>query len=118
MLGAGSADFKQVENPNRQHEPSWKSPIHARQWAQTLEDFAYPVIGGKAPGDVTTADVIAILKPSGTPCRTASRVRGRIESILAAWKVESGRQDRFNPATWKGHLDAVFPRKSKVEAGG
>ena len=47
----------------RQHEPSWKSAIHARQWAQTLEDFAYPVIGLKAPGEVSTADIVAILKP-------------------------------------------------------
>jgi integrase len=125
---ASGQSFKAVaEAYMKQHEPSWKSAIHARQWWSTLETYAYPVIGHKAPGDITTADVIAILKqelkdddgkPTGTLWNTmpdtASRLRGRIEKIIAAWKVESGQQDKFNPATWKGHLEAVFPRKSKV----
>jgi integrase len=104
-----------------------------RQWQQTLEEYVYPIIGHKLPGDVTTADVIAILKQElkdkadkpivgttlwNTMPETASRVRGRIEKIIAAWKVESDQQDKFNPAQWAGHLQAVFPAKSKVRKVG
>jgi integrase len=115
-LPAGGPSFKDIAKAYiKQHEPSWKSAIHARQWAQTLEQYAFPTIGHKAPGEITTGDVIAILKPIWNDMpETASRLRGRIEKIIAAWKVESSQQDKFNPATWKGHLDAVFPRKSKV----
>ena len=81
-----------------------------------------------SPGEVSTADVVAILKQElkdedGNPVggtlwnsmpETASRLRGRIEKIIAAFKVTSGQQDKFNPAQWTGHLDAVFPKKSKV----
>ena len=114
---AGGSTFKAVaEAYIKQQEPSWKSAVHARQWWSTLEIYVYPTIGQKPPGDVTTADVVAILKPIwNTYPETASRVRGRIEKIIAAWKVESGQQDKFNPATWAGHLQAVFPRKSKLK---
>src|SRR5262249_42291815 len=62
-----------------------------------------------------TADIIGLLKPIWNEMpETASRVRGRIEKIIAAWKVESGQQDKFNPATWKGHLAAVFPPVRRV----
>jgi integrase len=127
----GGKTFKEVaESHIKQHEPSWKSAVHARQWATTLEDYAYDIIGHKLPGDVTTADVIAIFKQPvkdrkkkpiagtslwNTQPENASRIRGRIEKIIAAWKVESGQQDKFNPATWAGHLQAVFPKKSKLK---
>ena len=126
----GGQTFKEVAKEYiKRHEPSWKSAVHARQWATTLEDYAYPIIGHKLPGDVTTADVIAILKQPvkdkkkkpiagtslwNTQPENASRIRGRIEKIIAAWKVESGQQDKFNPAQWAGHLQAVFPKKSKL----
>jgi integrase len=80
-----------------------------------MKQHVYPIIGHKALADVATADVIAILKPIWAEMpETASRVRGRIQKVYAAWKVESGQQDKSNPAQWAGHLDAVFPRKSKV----
>src|SRR5438477_164270 len=45
---------------------------------------------------------------------TASRVRGRIEAILDWATVREFRRGD-NPARWKGHLENLFPRRSKVQ---
>jgi integrase len=44
---------------------------------------------------------------------TASRVRGRIESILD-WAKVRGYRDGENPARWRGHLDKLLPARAKV----
>jgi integrase len=46
---------------------------------------------------------------------TASRVRGRIESVLS-WAKARGYRDggSANPAAWRGHLDHLLPARSKV----
>ena len=44
---------------------------------------------------------------------TASRVRGRIERVLD-WAKVRGYREGENPARWRGHLDKVFPTKSKI----
>jgi integrase len=44
---------------------------------------------------------------------TASRVRGRIESILD-WAAARGFRQGENPARWRGHLDKLLPKKTKV----
>jgi integrase len=53
-------------------------------------------------------DPIWNLKPE-----TASRVRGRIESVLA-WATVRGYRVGTNPAQWKNHLDHLLPARSKV----
>lgn len=92
----------------------WRNAKHAGQWERTLEMFVYPTIGDKLPSDVTLADVKAILTPIwATKTETASRVRQRIEAVLdyAAIHEES---DGRNNARWKGLLDKIFPKPSKV----
>jgi integrase len=44
---------------------------------------------------------------------TASRVRGRIESVID-WATASGFRKGENPARWKGHLENLLPKRSKV----
>jgi integrase len=44
---------------------------------------------------------------------TASRLRGRIESILD-WAKVRGYRDGDNPARWRGHLDKLLPARAKV----
>jgi len=63
---------------------------------------------------VDTALVHKLLEPiwSAKP-ETVSRVRGRVESILDWAKVRGYRQGE-NPARWRGHLDKLFPSRSKV----
>jgi hypothetical protein len=66
---------------------------------------------------IATDDVLAVLKPIwSTKPETASRVRGRIEKVLEAAKAKSFREGE-NPARWRGHLDHLLPRPSKLSRG-
>src|SRR5437764_11303432 len=59
--------------------PSWRNGKHAAQWKMTLREYAAP-IRGLPVGQITTDDVLSILKPvwNAKP-ETASRLRGRLE---------------------------------------
>jgi len=48
-----------------------------------------------------------------TKTETASRLRGRIESVLD-WSAVRGYRKGENPARWRGHLDKLPPRPSQV----
>jgi integrase len=94
-------------------QDSWKNPKHKQQWSNTLRDYAYPHIGHLPIADVDTAAVLNVLRPIWTTRKeTGRRVRGRIEAILNAAKVE-GLRTGENPALWRGHLDQILARRSK-----
>jgi len=96
------------------HDASWKNIKHARQWTSTLETYAYPVIGNLSVNDVDIGLVLKILEPIwNTKSETASRVRGRIESILD-WATARKFREGENPARWKGNLDKLLPARSKI----
>lgn len=85
--------------------PEWSNPKHAQQWENTLETYATPIIGNMLVADVGPVQVLSVLKPIWTTKNeTASRVRGRIESVLNWAAVQHYRQGP-NPARWKGHLE-------------
>lgn len=95
--------------------PGWKNAKHAAQWATTLEQYAYPVIGSRSVTDISTNDVLAILKPIwAEKTETASRVRNRVELVLTYAKAKKLRQGE-NPAAWRGNLAALLPKPSKVK---
>ncbi len=95
--------------------PGWRNPKHAQQWANTLRDYAFPVIGNKPPAEVTLADIKAILLPLwATKTETATRVRQRIEAVLDYAAVHGLCDAAANPARWKGRLDKVLPAPRKV----
>ena len=48
-----------------------------------------------------------------TKTETATRLRGRIESVLS-WATVSGYRVGDNPARWRGNLDVVLPKPRKV----
>ena len=73
-----------------------------------------PTIGALPVQAVDTGLVLKVLEPIWTTKpETASRVRGRLESILDFAKVR-GYRDGENPARWRGHLDKLLPARSKV----
>ncbi len=83
----------------------------AGQWRQTLRDYAYPRIGRKRVGEVSTADVLAILKPiwSSKP-PTAKAVRNRISAVMR-WAVAKG----YRPDNPAGEAIAgVLPRNGNL----
>lgn len=93
----------------------FSNPKHAAQWSSTLEAYAAPIIGRLPVAEVTLAHIVKILEPIWTEkTETATRVRGRIESVLA-WATVSGYREGDNPARWKGNLDAVLPKPTKLK---
>jgi len=95
----------------------WRSARHAAQWSSTLETYAYPEIGDMAVAAVDLPAVLRVLRPiwtgPGARPETASRLRGRIESVLS-WAAVHGYRHGENPAQWRGRLDAILPSKAKV----
>ena len=96
------------------HRDGWKNVKHSEQWTQSLAMHAEPVIGKLPVQDIDTALVMRVLEPIWkTTNETAVRVRGRIESILD-WSTVHGYRTGANPARWKGHLDHLLPKPTKV----
>jgi integrase len=96
------------------NKSAWKSAIHARQWRNSLEQHAFPVMGKLLVRDVVLSHVLAALEPIWqTKTETASRLRGRIETVLA-WATVRKYRSGDNPAQWRGHLDKLLPKPGKV----
>ncbi|MDR8398669.1 integrase arm-type DNA-binding domain-containing protein [Paraburkholderia sp. USG1] len=99
------------------HRGGWKNVKHADQWTNTLATYASPIIGALDVGHIDTHHVIRILERDSlwtTKNETASRVRGRIERILA-WAKTRKLRTGDNPATWLNHLDTLLPKPSQVQ---
>lgn len=95
---------------------SWRNPKHRAQWRMTLTDYCKP-IRSKPVSDITTADVLGILKPMWQKKpETASRLRGRIERVMGLAKVRGWRKAE-NPATWRNNLDQLLPSPRKLSRG-
>lgn len=87
---------------------------HAKQWESTLERYAYPVLGKLSVGDIELAHIIEVLEPHWTTkTETMTRVRQRIESVLA-YAITHGYRDAANVAVWKGNLDTILPAPAKI----
>jgi len=64
--------------------------------------------------DVDLVHVLAILTSIWSyKTETATRLRGRIEQVLDR-AATRGHRDGLNPARWKGHLDKLLLRPSKI----
>jgi integrase len=95
-------------------QAEWRNQKHAAQWVFTLTEYAFPVIGMKALDEICTEDVLTILKPIWRDkTETASRLRGRIERVLAAATTRKLRTG-VNPAIWRGHLDNILAKPKKI----
>jgi len=96
------------------HEAGWRNAKHAQQWRNTLETYAFPVMGRLVVKDVGLPHILAILEPIWkTKTETATRLRGRLEQILD-WATARGYRNGLNPARWRGHLDKLLARPSRL----
>jgi integrase len=96
------------------HKSGWSSEKHASQWKNTLGAYASPILGKLSVQDIDINLVLRCLEPIWTTkTETATRVRGRIESILD-WATVRGYRKGENPARWRGHLDKVLAQPSKI----
>src|SRR5450631_3484728 len=113
----GIPTFGQMADDVREAlSPGFRNDKHKAQWKSTLETYAAP-LRARPVDAIATDDVLAVLKPIWTnKAETASRVRGRIEKVLDAAKAKGFREGE-NPARWRGHLDHLLPRPSKLARG-
>ena len=87
---------------------------HRKQWRATLDNYAVPELGGMFVSEISVQDIQRVLEPIWlTKTETASRLRGRLEAVLA-WATVSGHRSGENPARWRGNLDSVLPKPSRV----
>jgi integrase len=126
LEAARAVTFKEcAEAYVKAHRPGWRNAKHAAQWEATLATYAEPIIGALPIPTIDTALVMKVLEQEvrgksdkrGTlwtaKPETASRLRGRIESILD-WARVRGYREGENPARWRGHLDKLLPAPAKV----
>jgi len=94
----------------------FRNEKHQAQWTSSLKTHA----GSLWPlriDEIGTEHVLDVLKTIWkTKQETASRVRGRIERILDA-ATAKGKRTGANPARWRGHLDKLLPKRSKLARG-
>ena len=96
------------------HKDSWKNAKHVQQWTNTLQVYAHPKIGKMLVRDVALPHVLSVLEPIWrNKTETASRLRGRIESVLD-WAAVRGYRPDNNPARWKGLLDKILAAPTKI----
>ena len=96
------------------HEAGWRNAKHAEQWTATLTTYAYPVFGDQSVATIDTAAVLRALEPIWkVKTETASRLRGRIQSVLD-YATAQGWRTGENPARWRGHLSNLLPATRNV----
>jgi integrase len=92
----------------------WRGAKVESDWRGTLRDYAFPALGALPVAAIDTGLVMrAIEELWKTKTETASRLRGRIENVLD-WATTRGFRQGENPARWKGHLENLLPKRSKV----
>jgi integrase len=96
------------------HRAGWRNDKHADQWTNTLNTYAYPIIGALSVQAIDVGLVMKVIEPIWTDkTETASRLRGRIEAVLD-WAATRGYRQGENPARWRGHLENLLPKRAKV----
>jgi integrase len=98
----------------RDHHVAWKNVKNRRQWEVTLATYVFPVIGTLPVAEVDTTLVLRCVESIWkTKTETASRVRRRVERVLA-WATTHGYRSGPNPAAWADHLANLLPAASKI----
>lgn len=93
---------------------AFKNAKHRQQWENTLQTYAMPELGPLLVDEITVQDVLRVLEPIWqTKTETATRLRGRIETVLS-WATVAGHRTGDNPARWAGNLKELLPAASKV----
>ena len=93
------------------HGPNWSHPRQAGNWIRSMEQYVFPRLGTFPVCDVTTRDVMAVLKPIWNKIPdTARRIRQRIGAVMN-WAIAEGYRS-YNPA---GHaLVGALPNNRSI----
>ena len=88
---------------------------HGKQWRATLETYAYPHLEHLPISDITIGDIKKVLDPIWkTKTETASRLQGRIKSVIDAAIVD-GYREKANPALWSGYLSTQYDNPNAIK---
>jgi integrase len=99
------------------HGGAWKSARHRQQWQNSLAQHIYPAIGDLPVAAIDIPTLHRVLQPIWlTAPESGTRIRSRIENILD-WSRVLGYRSGENPARWRGNLEKLLPRPSKVRKG-
>jgi integrase len=102
------------------HASDYSNEKHKKQWASTLQTYAYPKVGNILAADITMRHILDVLLQTSThrdgrsgklwhiKPETAKRLLDRMRTILDFATVNEYRSGT-NPAVWKGYLDTQLP---------
>jgi len=126
---ARSKTFQEVaEAYLKAHLKAFSNPKHQAQWRATIETYVHPIIGKRLVSSITMSDILEVLEQPtrGNPrnkqlagkfwevkTETASRVQGRIKSILDYAIVKEYRTGS-NPAIWDGVLSTQLASPKRI----
>lgn len=97
------------------NKAAWRNAKHCDQWTNSLATHAAALMSLPI-AEIDTSLVMKVLTPIwSAKTETATRVRGRIESVLD-WAKVRGFRSGENPARWRGHLDKLLPKPAKLKA--
>ncbi|MGI9501762.1 MAG: tyrosine-type recombinase/integrase, partial [Geminicoccaceae bacterium] len=92
-----------------EHNAAWKNPKHRQQWINTMETYAFPVIGELRVDEIGSNGILEVLQPIWlTKPETARRVRQRMRAVFD-WCLAKHFRETMNP------VDAVrkaLPRQT------
>src|SRR5262249_7620664 len=93
----------------------FRNAKHAAQWTSTLKEYASPLIGALPVSDIVLAHAVKVLEPHWlTKTESMTRLRGRCEKVLD-WAKVGGYRDGENPFRWRGNLDVILPKPTKIK---
>jgi len=93
----------------------WSNKKSKQQWENTLSKYVYPFLGNRRLVDIDQNIIFECLIPIWNgKTETASRIRQRIESIIDYGKAK-GYYIGDNPAIWRGGLEFLLPKPSKIK---
>ncbi len=93
------------------HEAGWSDK---RAWPDSMRLHVNPVIGEMPVAAINLPAVLRVLEPIWlNKTKTAQNIRGRIENVLDWATVRDFRKGE-NPARWRGNLDTLLPRPSRI----
>lgn len=112
---AAQITFKQAATQyHAENESGWNSTTYARQWLAALENYAFPKLGGKPTGAITTPDIIAVLTPIWQEIpETARQVRNRICTVLDYAHAKGWRSSEAPSGNGSLKAGRGLPRQTK-----
>jgi integrase len=93
---------------------TWRSVVHSQQWTNSLETHAQSLMSLDVRF-ITTEHILRVLTPFWeTKTETASRVRQRIEAVLA-WAIAAKHRSSDKCARWGGHLEFLLANPTDLK---